>query len=998
MTIAFAGIGLEPPSDADRIIQQYWAGHRIVDFNYPSGTLVPGVEQLPIPFPEQQEPPRIGVLRWPTLASRFATCHLLVTGDQFTSIRGAIGTTPAEHELDYFDGVTHLTANMWWAATHPISQRGKNELYMLTLVDDRWWWWQAGDQHTPDDPLPDTWGELIQALFTSVGVTPTIDTIPSEYGVPNKARWNVGYKPMPMLIDAACRTVGQRTVRQLDGSVRCWNYDNSKASDTAQWSLYKSLVLSGGQILVSDIAQSVPASVATVFLGTPAVTTTTTLASLALSDYAGADGAPGKVGQIIADMFASADGGDRTAYAEQATTDYYNWALSVTECTFRQFQPRLLTGLDDVQEWVHAPDQLVTRVLRPVWSDRNIYGDEGNLEEFEAYLTTGNGASPEKWKFIPITMISGVETLGTETTDFCAVAYSIDGINTCVPVKCLRVVMYPTEEIIDGKQQYAFNPIPRGMPVELTSGWGPGYDWKLLVLTNGVGFGPYSPTITGTNAYPSDNDSTLKSGRTGVLFPTPTTGGDCSTIPGWLFIPDDSDSAPGVGCGLTYDSLKNTYSFDYTEVAGDASETALIVIAPGGGSGSGCDTLGVDLDCFSTTTETLVNDTWIELTAAGKIRQTDTKTVYTNCFNSAGLLVGRTAGTPYSTFTEVDLCNSVTCCAAAALSVDVVETGDSGSGSGSGSGGCVFSWDSTVTGGTSPYTYLWDFGDGGSSTAADPTHTYIANGTYIVTLTVRDACGQQATWTGTAVCDHADPQFCDCYDITGPYTVTVNRAADRTWIGTSGSTFFTLTVSTDGVWALHVKYTPTGNCLWIIPSHTWDGSGCFNITSSSVSIVPPPGGCPTETITICCSTHCTGGSGSGGGGGDVSTTCCMDYLIPSALYLTWSGGTGDYSGLNGTTVSLVYAASGTDCLGNSYTGWAGSFAYAGRNYSILLTCTDGGWVLSGVNCDGFPCIGLGSIASYSCDPLIVLGSSFSYIGGGCFASGSVNFTVGETHP
>ncbi|MEU5640982.1 carbohydrate-binding protein [Streptomyces milbemycinicus] len=43
-------------------------------------------------------------------------------------------------------------------------------------------------------------------------------------------------------------------------------------------------------------------------------------------------------------------------------------------------------------------------------------------------------------------------------------------------------------------------------------------------------------------------------------------------------------------------------------------------------------------------------------------------------------------------------------------------------------------------------TYSWDFGDGSTSTAANPSHTYTANGTYRPTLTVRDPQGL----TGTA--------------------------------------------------------------------------------------------------------------------------------------------------------------------------------------------------------------------------------------------------------
>jgi PKD repeat protein/subtilisin-like proprotein convertase family protein len=46
----------------------------------------------------------------------------------------------------------------------------------------------------------------------------------------------------------------------------------------------------------------------------------------------------------------------------------------------------------------------------------------------------------------------------------------------------------------------------------------------------------------------------------------------------------------------------------------------------------------------------------------------------------------------------------------------------------------------TVTG-TAPFEYLWDFGDGVTSTLESPTHLYAADGTYAVTLTVTSAWG-----------------------------------------------------------------------------------------------------------------------------------------------------------------------------------------------------------------------------------------------------------------
>ena len=40
-----------------------------------------------------------------------------------------------------------------------------------------------------------------------------------------------------------------------------------------------------------------------------------------------------------------------------------------------------------------------------------------------------------------------------------------------------------------------------------------------------------------------------------------------------------------------------------------------------------------------------------------------------------------------------------------------------------------------------PNTYLWNFGDGSTSTAVSPSHTYISQGTYYATLTTTDANG-----------------------------------------------------------------------------------------------------------------------------------------------------------------------------------------------------------------------------------------------------------------
>jgi PKD repeat protein len=48
---------------------------------------------------------------------------------------------------------------------------------------------------------------------------------------------------------------------------------------------------------------------------------------------------------------------------------------------------------------------------------------------------------------------------------------------------------------------------------------------------------------------------------------------------------------------------------------------------------------------------------------------------------------------------------------------------------------------STSTGGTSPYTYSWRFGDGTSATTSGPTHSYGSTGTYTVNAWINDSGG-----------------------------------------------------------------------------------------------------------------------------------------------------------------------------------------------------------------------------------------------------------------
>jgi PKD repeat protein len=145
-----------------------------------------------------------------------------------------------------------------------------------------------------------------------------------------------------------------------------------------------------------------------------------------------------------------------------------------------------------------------------------------------------------------------------------------------------------------------------------------------------------------------------------------------------------------------------------------------------------------------------------------------------------------------------------------------------------------------ATGGSQPYYWYWDFGDGADSTQQNPSHIYCDSGNYRIILTVIDSLDIISNDV-TAV--HIDPSPPLEADAHGPYTGTTCTQIQFTGSATGGCPLYT--------WYWDFGDGTTADTQ--NPKHTYCSPGNYTVTltvndtlrvvdddTASVHIDPPP--------------------------------------------------------------------------------------------------------------------------------------------------------------
>jgi hypothetical protein len=377
----------------------------------------PGLSGITFPGTLQERgqpdrPVKLGSLWWPKGVSRWAVGHFLVTKSELDQIRPVVyqngtgyisGLFTMDDEDTGTPAVPHQSTSiqtyLFMLPPRPLAQNAvvgtsnvDDELYLLTLVDERYFLWRPAAQLFITENKT-TWKTLYNALAVEIGITLTIDPIAPAYLFPS-GQFSTFYEHVPPILDAVAYNVGQRIVRQLDGTYKAESATTALAdeltnlgqtdfadSGASPWKkLAGGLFRLRGDQLLNDLNSLVPSFVDVVFPGTGcdgAYISTVSLKSLNIQEYGQAIGdgtvqvfkdSANAIYQNIGDAL-PCNQAELDALAQQFATDWYKWQLGRLD--LKLISPALWTmeGIDDSVEFIYNRGEMSTRIERAPWND-----------------------------------------------------------------------------------------------------------------------------------------------------------------------------------------------------------------------------------------------------------------------------------------------------------------------------------------------------------------------------------------------------------------------------------------------------------------------------------------------------------------------------------------------------------------------------------------------------------------------------------------------------
>jgi hypothetical protein len=359
------------------------------------------VFHLPTVAQQSLQPPKLGVLRWPSDLTRWATMYVMASDQQLRDIIRTVGSGYGYGGvLKLSDGTNSINVqDMQILPPRPISQTMRKwedpypsqttpDLWLLPLVDFRYFnQMSAGKNY-----YANTWSDLIGGQLThflsTYATTYTIDAIPSQYGTPDKDWWlgNLSNTLVPgtQYTQAAIEHTGGMFSKTIDGNFRVWRALNAKDAQKAAWNANYNNVIAGGLLNNLDIANACPKFVSTNFDDYPISSGLsartgydTYMNALSIAESGTVTGTDANLAVHNDAPLAGYIGVADAVTAVQVAKDYYNWRFaSRVDAIFRGIVNWPISGADYCVEWSTGcyGRQPTTRVYPLPMHDWNRFG------------------------------------------------------------------------------------------------------------------------------------------------------------------------------------------------------------------------------------------------------------------------------------------------------------------------------------------------------------------------------------------------------------------------------------------------------------------------------------------------------------------------------------------------------------------------------------------------------------------------------------------------